>query len=92
MTTNCCVDGQPRRIATSKSLAICVPAIGLFVVPKCPLCLAAYIMLTTGVSISATQASWMRTALLGLFGVAFVMLLVVHFRRKRRCVTEFARD
>lgn len=41
-----------------------IPGIMLVLMPKCPLCLAAYIALATGISIPFHMASWLRTALI----------------------------
>ena len=41
-----------------------VPGIVLILIPKCPLCLAAYIALLTGISIPFPAAAWLRTSLI----------------------------
>ena len=40
-----------------------IPGITLVLMPKCPICMAAYIALFTGASISFTSASHLRTSL-----------------------------
>jgi hypothetical protein len=42
------------------------PAGGLILLPKCPACLAAYIVLATGVGISVSAATYLRAVLLTL--------------------------
>ena len=85
MPTKCCVEGQPRRIATSKPLAICVPAIGFIrssEVSALPGCVHhAYNWAQYFGNTSQLAADGVAFAF---FGVAFVILLVVHFRRNRR--------
>ena len=55
-----------------------VPGILLVFLPKCPLCLAAYIALATGVSISTVTATWLRWLLI-VFCVGTLGWLVVRW-------------
>jgi len=41
-----------------------LPGILLVLMPKCPICLAAYIALVTGISIPLTAATWLRGSLI----------------------------
>jgi hypothetical protein len=51
------------RRAPRKATTI-LPGILLVLMPKCPVCLAAYIALITGVSIPITAATWLRWSLI----------------------------
>jgi hypothetical protein len=51
-----------------------IPALALALMPKCPACLAAYVALGTGIGISCTAASYLRT---GAFVLCIVWLLLV---------------
>ena len=53
-----------------------VPTAVLVVIPKCPMCVAAYIALATGFSISLPVATWIRTGLLAA-SLAMMTYLVV---------------
>ena len=57
-----------------KMTAWVLPAGILLVVPKCPLCLAAYVMLCTGVALSAPAATRMRWLLIVLGGCALILM------------------
>ena len=57
------------------------PAAILALLPKCPLCLAAYLALFTGVGMSFTTASYLRT---GLIVACIGMLLFLLVRVIRR--------
>lgn len=54
---------------------ILLPGILLILIPKCPLCLAAWIALGTGIGISFTVATWLRWGLIALGLVALCYLI-----------------
>ena len=71
----CCTGGRPsrrlaRRLAATASL---LPAAVLALLPKCPLCLAAWLTVITGAGVSAAAAARVR----GLIVVLWVAALVV---------------
>ena len=48
----------------TRAVAAILPAAALTVLPKCPLCLAAWLTLATGMSFSVTGAAWLRASLI----------------------------
>ena len=66
MTGRCCTGGRPsRRFARrlSGGVASLLPGAVLVLLPKCPLCLAAWIAAGTGVALPALVASSVRPSL-----------------------------
>jgi hypothetical protein len=57
-----------------------LPTLILALLPKCPACFAAYLALWTGVSISVTAASFLRTLLIGICVALLVWIFVSAFR------------
>ncbi len=69
------------------------PAILLALVPKCPMCMAAYIALWTGLGISVTGAAYLRSGMLALCGASAVFWVVVLTRRlMKRAAKEAAKE
>lgn len=66
MTGQCCAQGATARSAFSRLSRVgasMLPAAVLVLLPKCPLCLAAWLTIATGVSFSAAGAAWVRGSL-----------------------------
>jgi hypothetical protein len=85
MTGQCCAGGPAsrrlaRRLATSAGSIL--PGAALVLLPKCPLCLAAWLTVVTGVGFSEASAAWIR-GLLVAFWVVGVALAVAPFVRRR---------
>src|SRR5262245_34110600 len=89
--TSCCDSAGDRKAPTwfgrvRGLFAWLVPSRVLVLVPKCPACLAAYVALSTGLSLSLTTATYVRWTLLVLC-IASLLFLVV--RRLRRIGANF---
>jgi hypothetical protein len=52
-----------------------VPVTALALVPKCPACLAGYVLLVTGVGLSVAAAAAVRWAIIGVCAVGLAVLL-----------------
>ena len=57
-----------------------VSGAGLALVPKCPACIAAYIALGTGIGVSMSTATYLRTILLTLFALSLLYLAARRIR------------
>ena len=78
MSGRCCVTAARRARRQASWVA---PAVVLLLTPKCPMCLAAYVLAATGVSMSVSTAGWLRTGLIAGSIAAFLLLLITTTRR-----------
>jgi hypothetical protein len=58
-----------------------VPSVTLALIPKCPMCVAGYVALWTGVGLSVPAAARLRTVLIVLCITSIAALALVHMRR-----------
>ena len=84
---NCCyaqTERKPRRGWWRASGCLGSGAL-LVLLPKCPLCIAAYVALFTGASAALPVAARVRPFLEILFAASLVLLVVRWVRARRRC-------
>lgn len=82
----CCDAASDRKTATwvrrvREIVAWVLPSAILVLVPKCPACLAAYVMLWTGLGLSLSTATYLRWLLLSLSAAALLFLILKCFHR-----------
>jgi hypothetical protein len=85
MTGQCCTGGEPsRRLARrlSRGAASILPGAIVLFLPKCPLCLAAWLTVVTGVGISAAAAAYLRGAIV-VVSVSTLALAAAQIVRRR---------
>ena len=69
MSVTCCNSRSPSLLRRCGDISgWIVPASILALMPKCPLCVAAYVALATGIGISVTAATYLRGGNLGFVG------------------------
>jgi len=87
----CCAPPGDRRLFRrgSGALAWLAPVLALVLVPKCPLCLAAWFTLLTGVALPYAAASTLRVTLIA---ASVVALAVLATRRLRRAHSVLSRS
>ncbi len=57
------------------------PATLLLLIPKCPLCVAAYVALFTGIGISVSTARWIQILMLAFCFTALAHLVIRYWQR-----------
>ena len=85
MPGQCCTgEGPSRRLARrwARAAASMLPGAVLVLLPKCPLCLAAWLTAVAGVGVSAAAAAYVRE-LIVVFWVAAAVLAAARIIRRR---------
>lgn len=82
----CCHAASSRKSPTwtrrvREILVWIAPSAVLALAPKCPACLAAYVMLWTGLGLSLSTATYLRWALLSLSAAALLYLIAERLHR-----------
>ena len=67
-----------------------LPGVALILLPKCPMCLAVWLTVATGVGVSATAAAWARGALVVVW-IAAVAIGAAWIVRRRALALRLAR-
>ena len=58
-----------------------IPAIVFAIIPKCPVCLAGYVALSTGIGLSITTATYIRIVLIILCILSITYFIIKHVHR-----------
>jgi hypothetical protein len=69
-----------------------LPSAILVLVPKCPACLAAHVMLWTGLGLSLSTATYLRWLLLYLCVASLLFLIVKRLHRMRAIFSYFKKE
>jgi hypothetical protein len=65
-----------------RSIQWLFPTALLVLMPKCPLCVAAYVALFTGVGISVSTARWIQIVMLMICLTSLAYLAIKYYRRR----------
>ena len=82
MMDQCCTGGQSARRRTATAASI-LPGALLALLPKCPLCIAAWLTAVTGMGFAPTGVTRLREMIV-VFWVAAVAVTLRHIRPNRR--------
>ncbi len=77
---------------TREILAWALPSAMLVLMPKCPVCLAAYVTLWTGLCLSLSTAAYLRWALLFLCVASLLGLIVKRLGRTEAIFSYFKKE
>ena len=75
------VSDSPMWISVAGIVKVLVPVTILVLVPKCPACIAGYVLVFTGIGLSLPVASFIRCMLVALCITALLYLMYLYVRR-----------
>ena len=87
MTGSCCTSGGPKRPLAgriSSAVASILPGAALVLLPKCPLCLAAWLTVATGIGISAAAVAWTRELVVAVWIILLARMVGQAFSLRTR--------
>jgi hypothetical protein len=95
--SHCCAAAGGRKSSLwagriRESLAWVLPSALLIVAPKCPACLAAYVVLWTGIGLSLAAAAYLRWLLLFLCVASLFFLMVRRLGRPGTILSYFRKE
>jgi predicted transporter len=95
--SSCCDAARDRKTATwarrgRQIFAWVFPSAILVLVPKCPACLAAHVMLWTGLGLSFSTAAYLRWMLLFLAVASFAFLIAKRLNRIGAIFSYFKKE
>ncbi len=83
--TSCCRDRAGSRPALARrglhAAGWVGPTAALVLMPKCPACVGAYIAAGTGIGVSVSAASYLRTGAIALSVISLAVIAVLTLRR-----------
>lgn len=86
-TRSCCaVPGRSSFISSSGGHArgaarLGTPALILLLLPKCPMCVAAYVAMFTGIGLSMEAATWLQETTIAVCVLAIILAITRMMRR-----------
>jgi membrane protein implicated in regulation of membrane protease activity len=85
MSACCCNQNERKPMSmlrrSGEVAAWAIPTAVLALMPKCPICLAAYVALWTGIGLTLSTATYLRTALLAVCVLSLLPLVVKYLGR-----------
>ncbi len=85
MSAHCCTGrglSRPLSRPLSGAAASVLPGLALALLPKCPLCLAAWLTMATGIGVSRAAAAGMRELILVIWIAGVALAAAECFRRR----------
>jgi hypothetical protein len=87
-TGSCCALPRRSSFASSRGGAhargaakVGTPAVILLLLPKCPMCVAAYVAMLTGIGLSMQAATWLRETTVAVCVLAIIVSITRMMRR-----------
>lgn len=74
------VPAQRRRSWYRQGMASLLSTLVLILMPKCPVCVAAWVTFFTGVGLSLTVAAWLRLFLMAISCVVLTLFVIVRLK------------
>ena len=94
MIAQCCAGGGRRRLLARRlygTAASILPGAILVLLPKCPMCLAAWLTVVTGIAVPAAAVAPLRGLMVAFWAAAVALAATQILRRRASRQTSFPR-